>query len=271
MERFVYSGTPKKISKILSEKFPYYSYSYIQKVLRKGDVKVDGVRIKSDVTVSQGADVAAYLLTPELTLVFENDIIAVFNKFSGISSENYAALVAEKYPSFLLAHRLDTNTTGLLLFAKSSDVFESLKEAFKAHLIEKHYYCEVFGSFPENVFFKDYLTKDAIKGTVKLYSTPAPGRMSVETECVLMSRKGDVSVLDVSPLTGRTHQIRAHLAYRGYPVVGDEKYGDVAKNKAYKSHRQHLCSTKLVFHCKGVDQLDALDGLTVEIPAPKYD
>ena len=272
MEVFVYRGAPKKLMKALCEILPDYSYVYFQKILRKGDIKVNSVRVKTDVVIHEGDEIVAYCAQPVFNpeKVFENDYIYIFNKFSGITSERFADKIKTIYPDAVLCHRLDTNTIGLLIFAKGEKYFEAIKDVFSRRLIEKHYYAEVFGVFPKTAEYEDYMEKDRDKGLVKIFNNPAKGRLKMVTICRLLQSDGVISCLDVEPVTGRTHQIRAHLAYHGFPIVGDGKYGDERKNRAFRTHVQHLCAYKIIFHCGNNDVLSGMDGLTVDLPLPKF-
>ena len=267
MENFSYQGSPKRLSKVLSESLPDFSYDYFRKLIRKGDVKINGKRTKEDISVQSGDDILVYSkdkpFIPEV--LYEDDNILSLNKFSGISSEKFAEKVASIFPGSILCHRLDTNTKGLLLFAKNESVFESIKKVFAEKLIEKHYLAEVFGTFPSYVEYRDFLEKDEARGVVKIYPDNNGKRQNVITKCTLIKCSGDISVLDVEPVTGRTHQIRAHLAYHGYPILGDGKYGDVSINKKYHTHLQHLTAYKIIFHCKSIAELSYLDGLTITL------
>ena len=272
MDQFVYNGNSKKLSKVLCQYLPDLSYEYIRKLIRKGDVKINGKRTKEDVSVESGSDIIAYTKETEFVpkLIYESPEIYVFYKYQGISSEKFAEKINTVYPEAILCHRLDTNTCGLIIFAKTTEIFESVKEMFRLHMLEKHYYAEVFGDFPAVATYYDFLEKDEKNGFVKIFSDPAPGRMRVETICSLLYKKGNVSCLDVEPVTGKTHQIRAHLAYHGFPLVGDGKYGSEEKNRLLHTHVQHLCAYKLVFHTSSIAPLSSLNGVTVTIDPPRF-
>ncbi len=271
MEKFVYTGHPKRLSKVLCDNLPEYSYSYLQKILRKGDVKINGKRTKEDVIVSD-VEIEVYCkqnpFSPEI--VYENEIVVIFNKFYGISSESYAGKINAIYPNYILVHRLDTNTSGLIIFAKNNEVFEAFKEAFFTHSVEKHYYAEVFGITPSSAEYSDFIIKYEKQGVVKILSQPTPESKSVITRIKTLETDGEISKLDVQPITGRTHQIRAHLAYHGFPIVGDGKYGIEKRNSEFKTHIQHLSAVKIIFHTSDFTLLKSLDGITVSIPNPVY-
>ncbi len=272
MEKFVYRGPQKKLLKALGDSLPDYSYSYFQKLLRKGDIKINGVRTKSDVVLCGGEELTVYctpyVFRPEK--VFENEFIYVFNKYLGISSEQYAEKIKKVFPDAVLCHRLDTNTIGLIIFAKGNEIFEKIKGAFSEHLIEKHYYAEVFGAFPDEIKYVDYAQKDEEKGIVKVFSADGKNRREMISCCKKISTNGDISQVDVEAVTGRTHQIRAQLAFHGFPIVGDGKYGDEKKNRMCHTHVQHLCAYKIIFHCGSFSSFSSMDGLIVQIPYPKF-
>ena len=109
---------------------------------------------------------------------------------------------------------------------------------------------------------KDYLLKDEKKGEVKIFSSPRAGAVSAVTEYEVLEDRGDIALVKIILHTGRTHQIRAHMAYVGCPVLGDEKYGDEELNKKYSAKRQRLISKYLKIEADG--ELSYLKGRTFE-------
>lgn len=271
MECFSYQGAQKKLSRVLCDTLPDYSYDYFRKLIRKGDVKINGKRTKEDIVLLPGDDVVVYCKEREFIpdVLYEDDNIFALNKFTGISSEKFAEKVNKLFPGSVLCHRLDTNTSGILLFAKNERIFELIKTVFANKLIEKHYLAEVWGNFPPYAEYSDFLEKDEKNGIVRIFTENAKNRSSVITKCTRIKCEGGVSVLDVEPVTGRTHQIRAHLAFHGYPILGDGKYGDVDVNKRFHTHIQHLTAYKIIFHCASVADLSYLDGLKIELQLNK--
>lgn len=158
----------------------------------------------------------------------------------------------EHYNTFLEpCHRLDRNTTGLVLFAKNENALSILLDKFKKHEIEKHYLAKVYG-IPkiQSQTLNSYLFKDTKKSLVYISNTPKPGYVKIITSYSIVQRniKDNYSVLDVTLHTGKTHQIRAHLAYIGYPILGDGKYGNNQINKQFGLNTQQLCSYSLAFN-----------------------
>ena len=139
--------------------------------------------------------------------------------------------------SILPCHRLDRNTSGLTLFAKNQQSQNILFEKFKNHEIEKHYICRVYGIPKEkHKILTAYLFKDTKKSMVYIKDSPKKGYQNIITEYTVISTNlsDNTSILEVILHTGRTHQIRAHLAHIGYPIIGDGKYGINEINKKFK-------------------------------------
>ena len=166
-------------------------------------------------------------------------------------------------------HRIDRNTTGLVLFAKNEKSLEILLSKFKNHEIEKHYLALVYGHPSSNSKkLEAYLFKDNKKSMVYISDTPKKGYSKIITSyTILEKRKDNTSVLDVEIETGKTHQIRAHLAYLNYPIIGDGKYGKNDINKKFNKKVQMLCSYKMIFNFNNDSGiLNYLNNLKFELP-----
>ena len=149
-------------------------------------------------------------------------------------------------------HRLDRNTTGLILYAKNQEALDILLNKFKFHEIEKHYLAWVYG-IPKVNFKRSeaYLFKDNKKSIVYISDFPKKGYTKIITSFFVLEKRPDnTSILDIEIETGKTHQIRAHLAHLGFPIIGDGKYGKNDINKKFGKKHQMLCSYSLKFNFK---------------------
>ena len=172
----------------------------------------------------------------------------------------------EKTDSIRLCHRLDVQTGGLLLLTKDDAAYEAARKAFEARTMEKFYTCRVKGCpARKEAVMRAYLRKDAELSRVSVTDYPARGALEIVTGYRVME-PGEYARLEVELMTGRTHQIRAHLAHIGHPILGDDKYGDRALNRQLGLRRQQLWATRLVFHADGV--LAELDGQTFTVKCP---
>jgi 23S rRNA pseudouridine955/2504/2580 synthase len=140
-----------------------------------------------------------------------------------------------------------------MVFSLTERVKSELLSAFKMRTVEKIYYARCFNHFAKpSAFLTAYLKKDASKSLVKIFDTPVSGAEEILTEYNVLSELDGESIVEVRLHTGKTHQIRAHLAHIGNPVVGDMKYGDTAKNKTKNATRQCLVAKKLNVCTQGV-------------------
>lgn len=235
----------------------YAQASFFWNALLKGkEIKVNGVRVNKDIQLDAG-DVVQYYLTPKQAakeayfIRYSDENITVVDKASGVNSEAvYAALA--RTGEYYFIHRLDRNTCGLLLFARNPKTEQALLLAFREKRVEKIYHALCFGVPPKSAeVLTAYLKKDADKALARVTDKPVSGSEPIVTEYRVIERMEECTKLEITLHTGKTHQIRAHLAHIGCPIVGDMKYGDNAKNKARNATRQRLVAKLLRLHVTG--------------------
>lgn len=239
------------LSVLLAREIAGVSREKIAGQIKRGEVKVNGVRTRENVTLKAGDTAEIFIpekfASPELNVVYRDEFVTVVDKPPYVESEFALPAVIERetgekvYP----VHRLDTNTTGVIMFANSRSVRDALVEAFRAGEVKKTYYARVFGCpDKDRGELTAYMYKDSVKSFCTVYPTDGAGRKRIVTEYEVVER-GEQSVLRLNPVTGRTHQLRAHMAYIDCPIVGDGKYGNAELNRAAGAKRQKLRSVKI--------------------------
>lgn len=258
-----------KISKLALEIIPDLTYSALMKAFRKKDVKVNGKRVNLDVCVSTGDFIEIYYTVSEIdkfSVVFCDQNILVINKKRSFSSDAVFNSVKEKYSTAKYIHRLDTNTDGIMLFALNEIAEKELLLGFKNRTFDKKYHALVVGEPKvKSAILNAYLLKDKENSLVKIFDKKVAGSTAIKTGYKVLFSKGNESLLEVTLYTGKTHQIRAHLAHIGHPIIGDGKYGDYAVNKAKGQEKQNLTAYQITLNFEKGSMLYYLNGRTFSI------
>ena len=272
----------KKLDKFLKDNLQNLSNNLFYKTLRKKDIKINEKRVSENVTVFENDKIQVYISdtllegSVNLDIIYEDKNILLINKPINIEVTGKNSLTDVVHRLYKLqeflpmpCHRLDRNTSGLILFAKNQTALDILLDKFKHHEIEKHYLALVYG-VPKKKSERliSYLFKDSSKSLVYISDVPKKGYLKIITSYSLIESINNTSLLDVEIETGRTHQIRAHLSYIGLPIIGDGKYGINEINKKFKAKTQKLVSYKLKFSfIKDSGILNYLNGKSFEIDA----
>ena len=255
-----------KLSKITLNTIEGLSYSVLMKLLRDKDVKVNSVRVKTDVAIKQGDKVQLYYTLTDkkcYDVIYADDNVLVIYKYSGYTSETLYENIKTEYTSAGFIHRLDRNTDGVMIFSLNSNSEKELLNGFKNKTFTKIYHAEVVGFLKKSSdLMQAYLKKDSQNSLVEIFDKKVDGSVMIKTAYKTIEKRSDSTLIEVQLFTGKTHQIRAHFAHIGNPIVGDGKYGDNEYNKKRKIKTQVLTAKKLTLKFEENSCLHYLDGKT---------
>lgn len=271
----------KKLDRLILDTCPGLSKNILFKAFRQKDIKVNGKRTSENIAIKNGDTIEVFIddkflyrdntsCTPDI--IYEDENILIVNKPQGleVASQTQDSLI-KRVSQYLkenglsaepeLCHRLDRNTGGLVIIAKNNHALEEMLRRIKNHEVKKFYQCIVVGCpNPKQAELKHFLFKDSKKSLVYIYDTKKTGSVEIITKYRVLESSSEISKLEIELVTGKTHQIRAHLAHIGHPIIGDGKYGINSINKKYKAKHQMLWAYKIVFKFKDGGMLDYLNG-----------
>ncbi len=302
MKQIYIQKNAKSLSEYLSSAYPLLKTGTLNKFLRSNKIKVNGKKVPLNTPLVKGDIISlyiddAYFEKPDknnafkfsgknLEVIYEDDNLLVVNKPAGIPVidddwQNYDTLInrVKNYyyinnqpVSPALCHRLDTGTSGLVMVAKNEKFLEFMLDMFRDKELEKEYICIVKGiPKKKTAVYSAFLTKNAKQGYVTI-SEKSKNNLSkpIQTVVTLTESYNDYSLLKIGLITGRTHQIRAHLAFLGMPILGDSRYGINSLNRQLKLKYQTLCSHKITFGTVNHPEFGYLAGKSFVCPDPWF-
>lgn len=294
----------QRLDKFLLKALPRLHQSLMYRYLRQKRIKVNGKRGENNYRLLQGDRISLYindeffeesgetpdfLLAPaNLDILYEDENILLLNKKSGLcvheDNDNSVDTLIHRLLHYLydkgeydpaaelsftpaLANRIDRNTSGIVMAAKNAEALRILNEAIREREIHKYYLCIATGRLtPPEATLTAYLKREEGESRVEVFDHPVPDGRTIVTGYRVLASSQKNSLLEVELHTGRTHQIRAHMAHIGHPLLGDGKYGSNKINREYGVKTQLLCSYKLRFAFRTTGHLlDYLNGRTFEI------
>lgn len=296
----------QRADKFITKALPDLPKSMMYKLFRKKDIKVNDKRCDISAVLHSGDVVTVYvrqelsgekkhdmnfLKAPEsINIIYEDQNVLIVFKPAGLDSHSNSTNTAdtlinrikhylynkkeyspETESSFApaLCSRLDRNTSGLVISAKNASALRQLNEAVRNGEIHKIYRCITVSPPPENEdIVYAFHRKDDTRNIVRISDTPEDGYKEIKTGYKIIDRKKELTLVEVTLFTGRTHQIRAHLAHINAPVLGDGKYGNISANKRYGVFRQALCAYSLKFELPENSDLAYLNAISISAPEP---
>lgn len=272
----------QRLDKLLAKYLKEAPKSFFYKMLRKKNITLNGKKASGSERLKEG-DLVRFYLSEEtigkfsgkepavrsgsrekLDILYEDKNVLFLNKPVGMLSQKAAEtdvsavehlirylldsrqLTVENLKTFRpsVCNRLDRNTSGILAAGKSLAGLQEMSRFFKERTVEKYYLCVAYGRMEEEESIQGYLCKEEGKNHVRIYQTERPGSVWIKTGYRPLAAGADATLLEVHLITGKTHQIRAHLAAGGHPIIGDYKYGIRKINEIYQ--RQYGLKSQLL-------------------------
>lgn len=297
----------QRLDKFLLKYLDKAPKSFVYKMIRKKNIKYNGKRAKGNEILAGEDEVQIYLsedtiekfrqikdiptARPTFEVVYEDSNILIVNKPLGLLTQPDAQgqntlteqvltylhqkgeYDPEDYQGFRPApcNRLDRNTAGIVMVGKSLQATQAIHEMLRTQEISKYYMSIVLGRVDKPIILKGYHEKNEYKNQVSISKDYVEGGKEVETRILPLQANGRYTLIEVQLVTGKTHQIRAHLATISHPIIGDPKYGNKEENeyffRKYTLRHQFLCAYKIKFEIC-IEPLGYLQNKVFTVGAP---
>lgn len=298
----------QRLDKFIKKAVPDLPQNLMYKYIRLKRIKLNGKRCEISSRLNVGDKLEMYIndeffssekvqdftsAPAQIDIVYEDENILLVNKKCGLvvheDDVNTLDTLINRITHYLydkgeydpereqsfapaLCNRLDRNTEGIVICAKNAESLRLLNDIIKEREITKKYLCITLGTpKPKEATITAYLEKDESKKQVYIGDKKTPANKTIVTKYKVLETRGDLSLCEIELITGRTHQIRAHMAYIGHPLLGDGKYGRNDDNRRYGVKYQALCAYHLSFDFKsdkGV--LNYLNGKSFSVAVPWF-
>ncbi len=289
----------QRLDKFLHKYMKEAPSSFLYKMLRKKNIKLNGKKADGKEKLVEGDVVTLFFseetlekfcgqgmattqlpkkMTVKLEILYEDEHVVCMNKPAGMLSqkakgqdislvEHLVAYVGKAEPGFSpgICNRLDRNTSGIVIGGKTLPGLQKMSEIIHDRKLEKYYLAVVYGTLTKSGLVEGFLTKDEKKNTVSVQTKESPGSSYIKTGYEPLVSDGTYTLLKVRLFTGKTHQIRSHLASLSHPIVGDEKYGG-SKTKAIDRQLLHAYELRFPQLCS---PFEGLSKRRVIAPVPK--
>lgn len=310
MQEFVISKNDagQRIDKFLTKAVKRLPASLMYKYIRLKRIKLNGKRCEMKTRLTEGDILTLYIndeffessketdflsAPASLDIVYEDNNIIIVNKKTGLvvheDNDNASDTLINRIKRYLyekgeynpneemsfspsLCNRIDRNTEGLVICAKNAESLRIMNQKIKDREIKKKYLCVCIGNFKNRSDeISAYLIKDEKNNKVRIYDKPIKNAKKIITRYNVLQQKEELSLVEIDLVTGRTHQIRAHMAYIGHPLLGDGKYGENSINRKWSVKTQALCSFSVKFNFttdSGI--LGYLNGMEIKAEKPWF-
>lgn len=298
----------QRLDKLLAKYLNLAGKGFIYKMLRKKNITLNDKKADGSEKLVQGDVVKLYFsdetilkftkpmealpeAAPQLDILYEDDHLLILNKPAGILSQKAKEedvsmveqviayllssnqLTREQLKSFKpsVCNRLDRNTSGIIVAGKSLTGLQVMSRMFKERTMDKYYLCIVKGHMEKGSRIQGYLKKDEERNQVVISKKQTDGALPIETEYTPLCAGRGMTLLKVKLITGRSHQIRAHLASIGHPIGGDAKYGEERLNRVLKERygiRSQLLHSYQLVMPEMEPPLEQVSHRVFEAPAP---